>query len=173
MMTLVLMALATSVNAFRLQTSQVLLVAPQIRRSTRLPRQAPSCKLDELDVKDKQFAAGAAGFVLGTCYGGPVAGAIFAAGCNQGSKGDGTVGDLLLSMGEVTIKIWNEADKFRYSEVMPRLRKVDGFRSNVEPNLRKFDDFLMKSRAGPKAMNALEKVEDALDSAGDKIRNLT
>ena len=75
------------------------------RPSPRAARTTPTCSIDFLKVKNQQFAAGATGFVLGTFYGGPLAGILVSAGCNQGSKSEGPVGDLMLNLGELSIKV--------------------------------------------------------------------
>ncbi len=88
--------------SFLLCLSAAAAFAPSARTASRAavaaaPRMGA---LVPVDKPNKRLAAGAAGFVVGSMLGGPVVGAILAAGANQGSKVEGTAGDTFLTIGE-------------------------------------------------------------------------
>ena len=101
------------------------LVAP------RAPRAAPRSRVvtmsvDELKQSNQQFAAGALGAVVGTFYGGPLAGVLLSAGFNQGAKAEGEVGRLFLSAGEVAIKARTVRASQGYAEAEALSRSLSG-----------------------------------------------
>ena len=88
--------------SFLLCLSAAAAFAPSARTASRAavaaaPRMGA---LVPVDKPNKRLAAGAAGFVVGSMLGGPVVGAILAAGANQGSKVEGAAGDTFLTIGE-------------------------------------------------------------------------